>query len=333
MLQTKCFWVCLCVCEPFPQGSETSLVDMLSYALDNQAPATAILISGDRNFAYAVSVLRHRRYRVILIAPATVHSSLKSQASSVLDWNVDVLDKCVPGILDFGSGSFPPSSHALSDKKNAQSAHFPPPNLPQPGPKMPHQRPAIALVTSTRRRGVSLSQCLEGGLSPIELKGPKAPWVRAGSGSSDLPGPTRTSAGDASQLTDRSTKMDVLPQTLPFFKTGYHTEFVDRSKPQWPSGEMSNHGFAHEFATTGPISESSNKSVRTSFVIRLLKQSNIAFSALRRLPRLQCIDRIRSRGRILVRPCQRLVILWRSEPLASGPRSLRSLQHHLCNLA
>ncbi|KAF7338466.1 hypothetical protein MVEN_02072600 [Mycena venus] len=69
------------------------MVDMLAYAMDHPAPATLILISGDRDFAYAVSVLRLRRYEVVIISlplPGT-HISLKSQASLCLDWNSEVL--------------------------------------------------------------------------------------------------------------------------------------------------------------------------------------------------------------------------------------------------
>lgn len=67
------------------------VVDMLTYAIDNPAPATVVLISGDRDFVYAVSVLRLRRYRVVVVAPYTAHASLKSQASTVLDWEADIM--------------------------------------------------------------------------------------------------------------------------------------------------------------------------------------------------------------------------------------------------
>ncbi|KAL0947151.1 hypothetical protein HGRIS_013279 [Hohenbuehelia grisea] len=71
------------------------IVDMLTYAIDNPAPATVILISGDRDFAYAASVLRLRRYRVVVIALSNPgpHISLKAQASLCLDWNVDIISK------------------------------------------------------------------------------------------------------------------------------------------------------------------------------------------------------------------------------------------------
>ncbi|KAJ7694155.1 NYN domain-containing protein [Mycena rosella] len=69
------------------------MVDMLAYALDHGPPATLILISGDRDFAYAVSILRLRRYCVVVISLPMpgAHISLKSQASVCLDWNVDVM--------------------------------------------------------------------------------------------------------------------------------------------------------------------------------------------------------------------------------------------------
>ena len=70
-------------------------VDMFGYAIDNPAPATVILISGDRDFAYAVSVLRLRRYQVVIVAPSvpSPHASLKSQASAVLEWDADILGR------------------------------------------------------------------------------------------------------------------------------------------------------------------------------------------------------------------------------------------------
>ncbi|TBU50101.1 NYN domain-containing protein [Dichomitus squalens] len=72
------------------------IVDMLTYAIDNPAPATIVLISGDRDFVYAVSVLRLRRYRVVLVAPNCAHASLKSQASAVLNWETDIMGKTNP---------------------------------------------------------------------------------------------------------------------------------------------------------------------------------------------------------------------------------------------
>lgn len=66
---------------------------MLTYAIDTPAPSTLVVISGDRDFVYAISVLRWRRYSVVLVAPNSAHASLRSQASVILDWEADVLGK------------------------------------------------------------------------------------------------------------------------------------------------------------------------------------------------------------------------------------------------
>ncbi|KAJ7738463.1 DUF537-domain-containing protein [Mycena maculata] len=65
------------------------IVDMMAYAMDHPAPATIILISGDRDFAYAVSILGLRRYKIVIVSLPMpgAHISLKSQASVCLDWN------------------------------------------------------------------------------------------------------------------------------------------------------------------------------------------------------------------------------------------------------
>ncbi|KAI4518291.1 DUF537-domain-containing protein [Schizophyllum commune Loenen D] len=67
--------------------------DMLVFALDHPAPATIVLISGDRDFAYVASILRRRMYNVVLICHSTPgpHKSLLQQVSTQVDWNTQVL--------------------------------------------------------------------------------------------------------------------------------------------------------------------------------------------------------------------------------------------------
>ena len=65
---------------------------MLAHVIDNPAPSTIILISGDRDFAYALSILRLRCYRVVLITLPNAHQCLKAQASLCFDWVSDVLE-------------------------------------------------------------------------------------------------------------------------------------------------------------------------------------------------------------------------------------------------
>ncbi|KIM83400.1 hypothetical protein PILCRDRAFT_819638 [Piloderma croceum F 1598] len=78
-------------------------VDMMVNVIDNPAPGTVILITGDRDFAYAVSVLRMRRYRVVVIAPLNHHASIRYQASIVLDWDTDILSRTNVNINDIPS--------------------------------------------------------------------------------------------------------------------------------------------------------------------------------------------------------------------------------------
>ncbi|KAI4518292.1 hypothetical protein K525DRAFT_208883 [Schizophyllum commune Loenen D] len=65
----------------------------MAYAIDHPSPATIILITGDRDFAYAVSLLRRRRYNVVLICHAYPgpHKSLLWQVGQRIDWNTQIL--------------------------------------------------------------------------------------------------------------------------------------------------------------------------------------------------------------------------------------------------
>jgi hypothetical protein len=61
---------------------------MIAYAIDNPPPATIVLITAVQGYSYAVSILRLRRYRVVVIAPP---GTTMTQASVQLDWNSEVL--------------------------------------------------------------------------------------------------------------------------------------------------------------------------------------------------------------------------------------------------
>jgi len=66
---------------------------MLMYSMDTRGSSTIVLFTGgNRNFAYAFSMLRMRKYKVVLIAPESVHITSKMQASLYMDWNGDVID-------------------------------------------------------------------------------------------------------------------------------------------------------------------------------------------------------------------------------------------------
>ena len=87
---------------------------MLAYAIDNAAPSTIVLISGDRDFAYALSILRFRRYRIVLITLPNAHQSLRAQASISFDWFSEVLDPVDPTLSNQPSGPTSPRRRKIS---------------------------------------------------------------------------------------------------------------------------------------------------------------------------------------------------------------------------
>ncbi|KAI0797762.1 NYN domain-containing protein [Abortiporus biennis] len=86
------------------------IVDMMGFAMDTPAPATIILITGDRDFSYAAAFLRGRRYRIVLIAPTAVHASLRIQASKIYDW----CEHVAPPSTLISTGPSPRKSHQLA---------------------------------------------------------------------------------------------------------------------------------------------------------------------------------------------------------------------------
>jgi NYN domain len=64
----------------------------MAFIKDNPAPATVVLISGDRDFAYLLSTIRWRQYSVVLVSNTFMtHDSLSNQANVTFDWQADVL--------------------------------------------------------------------------------------------------------------------------------------------------------------------------------------------------------------------------------------------------
>ena len=90
---------------------------MLAHAIDNAAPSTIVLISGDRDFAYALSILRFRHYRIVLITHPDAHQSLRAQASISFDWVSEVLEPVDPTL------SNQPSPQARRGKISSPPAH------------------------------------------------------------------------------------------------------------------------------------------------------------------------------------------------------------------
>ena len=125
-------------------------VDIMAFIKDNPPPATVILISGDRDFAYLLSTVRWRKYNVVLISNSFMtHESLTAQASALYDWKSDILK------------TRPPSKPPLLGPQNFSSvASLTSPqesdNLREPDPHpvgLPNERvaPAIKPLTLSPR--------------------------------------------------------------------------------------------------------------------------------------------------------------------------------------
>ncbi len=68
------------------------ITDLLAYAIDQPAPSTVVLISGDRDFAYPLGILRNRGYNVVLVTPPIgAVPILEASANVVMSWRQDVL--------------------------------------------------------------------------------------------------------------------------------------------------------------------------------------------------------------------------------------------------
>ncbi|TRM61729.1 NYN domain-containing protein [Schizophyllum amplum] len=89
--------------------------DMMAFALDHPAPATIVLISGDRDFAYVASVLRRRKYKVILICHSVPgpHKSLLRQVARHVDWNTEILGLRRPDPIHRTTAEVVPSSRYM----------------------------------------------------------------------------------------------------------------------------------------------------------------------------------------------------------------------------
>ena len=102
-------------------------MDMLAYAIDNPSPSTIVLISGDRDFAYGLAMLRLRRYRVVLITLSNAHPSLRAQASLCFDWISKVLEPVDPTLshqpipLRHGKTSSPPAHGKFDLESNGHN--------------------------------------------------------------------------------------------------------------------------------------------------------------------------------------------------------------------
>jgi len=83
----------VCFTPRMTRGTNTNFptVDVMAHAIDNPVGSTIVLITGDRDFAYALSTLSLRRYQVVLIAGSNARPSLTMQANIRYDWVNDIV--------------------------------------------------------------------------------------------------------------------------------------------------------------------------------------------------------------------------------------------------
>lgn len=63
------------------------ITDMFVFAMENPAPQTIVIVSGDIDFAYPLAKLRQREYKIVLVIPPVgANRVLKMQADIVLEW-------------------------------------------------------------------------------------------------------------------------------------------------------------------------------------------------------------------------------------------------------
>lgn len=68
------------------------ITDLLSFAIDKRPPALIVLLSGDRDFAYPLGILRNRGYEILLVVPPIGATPiLEASANHVMRWRQDVL--------------------------------------------------------------------------------------------------------------------------------------------------------------------------------------------------------------------------------------------------
>lgn len=147
------------------------ITDLLAYAIDQPAPATVVLISGDRDFAYPLGILRNRGYNVVLVTPPIgAVPILEASANVVMSWRQDVLgvqtNKDGKPYSSYSNASpHTPSKHGQSNDTSKFStttgaiSHGKPPGALRYADRRPSNRtlqlfdPLVQLLEQIRKEG------------------------------------------------------------------------------------------------------------------------------------------------------------------------------------
>lgn len=146
------------------------IADILAFALDVPPPARIVLLSGDRDFAYPLSLIRGRGYQVVLITPPVgAVPILKASANYVARWRQDVLGMERDG---FGKPYEPstPSKRSSSPGPATNGRTTPTSNRPTtPTPSTPSatNAPATSGVSATPAPSTAVTSLLGPGAPPV----------------------------------------------------------------------------------------------------------------------------------------------------------------------
>ena len=172
----------------------------MGFINDNPPPATVILISGDRDFAYLLSTVGWRKHNVVLISNSSMtHESLTAQASVAYDWKSDVLNTRPPSKppLFRSHPSFPVAAPITPQElENLSESDAHPVVLPNERaapiiqPSTPSPRPASTTINTTRPLRASLPPDAPSVELEASHMAPKAGTPTETASASILPNPT-----------------------------------------------------------------------------------------------------------------------------------------------
>lgn len=124
MMDAKMSWIRLCSVSLFqhdrrPISFQPLLVDLITYAQECLKRATIVILTGDRDFAYALSILRFRQHNILLIPNESATSLLTNQASIVCDYQTVTAN--LPREETHTTSSSRRSSNATTSSSSARS--------------------------------------------------------------------------------------------------------------------------------------------------------------------------------------------------------------------
>ncbi|KAG8691471.1 hypothetical protein FRC11_003230 [Ceratobasidium sp. 423] len=161
-----CDLVCFALDNPTPQIPYAHYLPTSPYSIPNTpfsavfpaaipAPKTTIvLISGDRDFAYPLAVLKARKYEVgLIVPPGGAHPALRAQATWVMNWK-DVLEGSTSTDVRYDATASTPRGRADNLGMDGQTNGFTP---SVQGVRRPSFASRRGSISSPRRGSVSIS--------------------------------------------------------------------------------------------------------------------------------------------------------------------------------